>query len=134
MEASSNCLFVRQFRSFDSELADALPALSAARPSACRAGSPRSFEQTRQVQHLHVVAESLVRLGSAPVATWLFVDEFRSVGDVSASFISLVLSFAEASTGSAHFPASYMIGSGPTPELNQPAHVQTLHLKRASVQ
>ena len=60
-------------------------------------------------------------------------DGFRSVGDDLASFISLVLSYAEASTGSVHLPASFMIGSGPLPVLNQPAHMRTLHLKRASV-
>ena len=82
-----------------------------------------------------MVAESLVRLGAAPVATSAVRStSFALSVTFRPSFNSLVHCFAEASTGSAHLPASYMIGSGPIPELNQPAHVQTLHLKRASVQ
>ena len=66
---SSSCLSFRQSRGLGSELADARPALPVARPFPCHAGLPRDSEQTRQVERLHVVAESLVRLGSAPVAT-----------------------------------------------------------------
>ena len=81
-----------------------------------------------------MVAESLVRLGFGPSCDLgRSLDKFRTVGDDLASLNSQVHCFAEASTGSAHLPASYKFGSGPVPELIQPAHVQTLHPKPASV-
>ena len=99
-------------------------------PPSCRVGAPRTFEQTRQVERLHVVAESLVRLGFGPSCDLgRSLDKFRTVGDDLASLNAQVHCFAEASTGSAHLPASYKFGSGPAPELLQPAPVQTSAVK-----
>ena len=75
-------------------------------PFACRAGVPRTFEQTRQVDRLHVVAGALVRLGFGPSCDLgRSLDKFRIVGDDLATLNPQVHSFAEASTGSAHLPA-----------------------------
>ena len=73
-----------------------------------------------------MVAESLVRLGFGPSCDLgRSLDKFRTVGDDLASLNAQVHRFAEASTGSAHLPATYKFGSGPAPELLQPAPVQT---------
>ena len=75
-------------------------------PPACRAGVPRTFEQIRQMERLHVVAGALVRLGFGPSCDLgRSLDKFRIVGDDLATLNPQVHSFAEASTGSAHLPA-----------------------------
>ena len=95
-------------------------------PLACRVGVPRTFEQTRHVERSHVVAGALVRLGFGPSCDLgRSLDKFRTVGDDLATLSSQVHSFAEASTGSAHFPASYKFGSGPIPEPAQPSQARS---------
>ena len=102
--------------------------------SFCRAGLPRVFEQTRQVKCLYVVAESLVRLGPAPVATAAARStSFAPSLTFRPSLNSLAHCFAESSFGTAHLPASNMFSSGPALGLNWPAHVQSLHLMPAPV-
>ena len=103
-------------------------------PPTCRVGVPRSLEQTRQVHRLHVVARSLVRLGFGPSCDLgRSLDKFRTVGDDLAVLNSQVHSFAEASSGSAHLPASYKFGSGPTPEPTQLLRVTTTSAPRVSI-
>ena len=103
-------------------------------PPACRAGVPRTFGQTRQVDRLHVVARALARLGFGPSCDFgRSLDKFRTVGDDLASLNAQVHRFAEAFTGSAHFPASYKFGSGPTPELSQPAHEQSSSVLKVGI-
>ena len=59
-------------------------------PPACRAGVPRTFEQTRQVDRLHVVAGALARLGFGPSCDLgRSLDKFRTVGEDLASLITL---------------------------------------------
>ena len=73
-----------------------------------------------------MVAGALVRLGFGPSCDLgRSLDKFRTVGDDLASLNAQVHRFAEAFTGSAHLPASYKFGSGPTPEPSQPSHVQS---------
>ena len=58
-------------------------------PLACRAGVPRTREQTHQVELLHVVARALVRLGFGPSCDLgRSLDKFRIIGDDLATLIS----------------------------------------------
>ena len=71
------------------------------------------------MKRLYVVAESLVRLGPAPVATAAArSSSFAPSMTFRLSLNSLVHCFAESSFGSAHFPASNLFSSGPALGLN----------------
>ena len=103
-------------------------------PPACRSGVPRTLEQTRQVQRLREVAGSLVRLGHGPSCDLgRSLDKFRTVGEDLATLNSQVHRFAEASTGSAHLPASYKFGSGPEPEPAQSSPVRSTVAPRVCI-
>ena len=81
-----------------------------------------------------MVAESLVRLGFGPSCDLgRSLDKFRIVGDDLATLNSQVHSFAEASAGSAHFPALYKSGSGSIPEPAQLSQARSISLLKVGI-